>query len=632
MGKTAEDKQAKSASEVLDRAEREVRRLSEMGVDVAALTDRFESAKSAFAAGKHAEAEMTCSEILVLAKSMGAIASASLKAVGKGEKKITESMRMEISRLVSKEVSERVEAVARTLPTASNIEESVQAKIQEALVTGGLIERLEAVATQKAQAAVSSLPRFTAKDAQAAANLVVQRSLTQFLSSKELAGRIKAAVADQVGKALEETEKKINKATEALVSTAIASATSPLPTKEAVGEEVQAALARFLKDSAFEDRVLELAAERAKAEVERAPDLMSETAGKLAREAADSLLKTHMRSAEFSELVKTQAREVVSQALETGPGLSQEDVEVIARRVADESLGSLADSDILREKITSVAGEVAESALGPKLAEVVAKAEQVAQAAASAEDVEAKVKEAIVESRRELMTSEDFGEWIKDGARAALEEAGLGGGIEDLQKKLVTPDKIEKIARHEALTAAMDVLETKEFTRRIAAVLDEKAVRAKVEEISGGAEDLEEKLSLQVQNAFAEGLESGEFAEKVEELAGGSGAQKALIERVERMEKEALPALIEKAVSEKLGAASEEGISAKIDEALGAALSTKLDAAAIQQQVMQMVGASIKDISNSPEFKAMLDGKFKVMMNYISQDVIPKQIKRIMGG
>ena len=45
----ASDAKKKSAKEILDRAEREIRRLTELGVDVAALRERFEVAKGNFA-------------------------------------------------------------------------------------------------------------------------------------------------------------------------------------------------------------------------------------------------------------------------------------------------------------------------------------------------------------------------------------------------------------------------------------------------------------------------------------------------------------------------------------------------------------------------------------------------------
>lgn len=690
------ERDREAAKDVLDRAEREIRHLTELGVDVEALADRYEAAKKLFGDENMEGVQRACGEVLVLAKSMQAITAASLKsgARGRGSDKVSETMRMELSRLVASEVSSRVEAVARTLPTSSSVEELVVTKIQEALVTGGLIERLESVASDKAQAAIAGIPRFTAKDAQAAANLVVQRSLTQFLSSKELGTRVTAAVENSLSTALTEAEERINKAVEALINTRVASATTQLPTNDAVSEAIDTALGRFLKEEPLEEKILALAAERAKAEVDRAPDLMTEAAAKIAREEADALLKTHTRSSEFMEQVKQLARASAGEIIEGIPRLEQEDVEIIARRVADESLASLAESDVLREKIEGNARETVESVLSAagfddkaraisqevvdaaprvspeqfeealgelrktldeklgdslderqkaveekladaaakveeilntrptkeKLAEVFAKVEEkLTDAAAKVEEVQntrptkEDLADAVIQVRTDLMTNEDFSSWIKDGALEAIKGAGLAGNVQDIEKKLLTKERVERIARHEALTAAMDLLEKKEFTRRIAEVLGEKPVRKKLEELAGGAkpDDLEETVGLQAKNVFMELLDGKDFAGKVKELAGSSGegdkATAQVVERIGKIEK-ALPALVDKT------------------------LAAKLDPKALQAQMSKIAESSIGDIANSPVFKEMLEAKFKAIMSYLTQDVIPKQIRRMMGG
>jgi hypothetical protein len=632
------ERERDAAKEVLDRAEREIRHLTELGVDVGALADRFEAAKASFNEEDWSRVQQACGEVLVLAKSMQAITAASLKsgARGKGGDKVSETVRMELSRLVASEVSTRVEAVARTLPTSSSVEELVVTKIQEALVTGGLVERLESVAADKAQAAIAGIPRFTAKDAQAAANLVVQRSLTQFLSSKELGTRVAAAVETSLTQALAEAEERINKSVDALLNTRVASATSQLPTNDGVSEAIEKALGRFLKEEPLEERILSLAAERAQAEVGRAPDLMAEAAAKIAREEADALLKTHTRSQEFSEQVKQLARASAGEIVESLPSLGQEDVEVIARRVADESLASLAESDVLREKIEGKAKEIVDGALSTAgfddkaraiAQEVTDKAleerraavdEKLADAAAKVEDVlstrptKDELSEAVIQVRTDLMTNEDFASWIKDGALEAIKGAGLAGNVQDLEKKLLTKERVERIARHEALTAAMDLLEKKEFTRRIAEVLDEKPVRKKLEELGGGGapEGLDDTIALQAKNAFMELLDGNEFAGKVTELAGGAGGGGDAAQLEERVGKiqNALPGLVDKI------------------------LASKLDPKALQEQMSKIAESSIGDIANSPIFKEMLEAKFKAIMTYLTQDVIPKQIRRMMGG
>ncbi len=49
-------------------------------------------------------------------------------------------------------------------------------------------------------------------------------------------------------------------------------------------------------------------------------------------------------------------------------------------------------------------------------------------------------------------------------------------------------------------------------------------------------------------------------------------------------------------------------------------------------RVLEVARGSVREIVNTPEFKGVLDDKFKVMMNYLTQDVIPKQIRRMTGG
>ena len=720
-----EVRERKTTKDVLDRAEREIRHLTELGVDVAALSERFASAKAHYGDGKWSDAEMTCSEILILAKSMQAITTASMSAGGGGgSKKISDAAKAEISRLIAKEVGDRVEAVARTLPTTSSIEELVQTKIQEALVTGGLIQRLENIAAQKAKGAVAGIPRFTAKDAQAAANLVVQRSLTQFLSSKDLGKKLKAVAETEITKALGKAEKQMTKALGAHLNTQIASVVEPLPTKKGVDEQITAAFSSLVKQEVFEERVLELATERAKAEVQNAPDLMSEAASKIAREAADSLFKTHLRSKDFAKQLKGMTRDVVNEVAADIQMISAEDVEVIARRVGEESLTTLAESDVLREKMESLGKEIVAQALsaggldekvktisqgvanatphvtpeqlegtvqqldgrtkaleektgaglqeaatrlderiaaldeklgtglaettkaledrtkalegklseglGEKVASALTRLDEMSSGVATKKELE----DSIIESRRELMTGGDFGEWLKDGIATVLSEAGLSGErMDELEETFVTGEKAEKLARHEALTAAMDMLETKEFTRRVVELLGDEDVREDIPGFGGGGEDLD----LQMKSALAEQLESSEFTDKVKEISGDAGdAQNQLVARLDKIEKEALPALIDSVMAEKLteklGGIAPEALEASIGTKVQEALAAHLDMEALNKQILEIAQQSIGKIANTPEFKEMLDGKFKIVMNFLSKEVIPKQIRRQMGG
>jgi len=612
-------------------------------VDAGALADRFEKVKAQLAESKWAEAEMSCSEILILGKSLAAITSASMKAGARaGDGKLPESMRTELSRLVSNEVTNRVEAVARTLPTASALDDVVQTKIQEALVTGGLIDRIESIAMSKAQAAVAAIPRFTAKDAQSAANLVVQRSLTQFLASKELSTRMRSVVEAELGKAAAEMEKSLTKSLDALLETRVASATAPLPTNESMEQAINEGLSRFVKTEPFEEKVLALATERARAEVQRAPEMMQEAAGRLARQEAAALFKTQMRSPEFVEQVKSFAAVASQEAIETVTGRLTELNNSVDARVAEKLKA-------VEAKLAEVSGSV-EAGMGEKLKAVEAKLAEVSGSVeaglaeklkAVEEKSAARLTEEIARSRGELMTSKDFSDWLKDGALAALTDAGFDARLAEIEKASVNEGRIAKVAKQEAEEAALAVLDSKEFKRRIADLMDDRVIRSKIEEIGGGVtpEQLEQTADLQARNVFAEQIDSAEFAEKVKAVAGSGGAEesaKKLMARMEKIEKDALPQLVEKLVAEKataqLGAASPEAIQARVEESVQHSLAAKINPQALQQHVMQIAQGEIAKIANTPEFKAMLDGKFKLLTDYLAQEFIPKQIRKLMGG
>jgi broad-specificity NMP kinase len=623
-----EDRTKRSAQDILDRAERELRTLSSTGMDVTALSGRFEEAKAHFDGEQYTETESLCSEILVLAKSMGAIASASKKATrGTSSGKMSENMKLEVSRIVQSEVANRVESVVRNLPTTSAIEEIIQTKIQEALVTGGLMARLEEIASEQAQAAVSQMPRFTAKDAQAAANLVVQRALTQFLAGKELGKRVKASVEAELGAAVDLAMDRVSKETDALINTRVASQIAPLPTNETLKEEIENALSLYTKTEPFEERVLELAAERAKAEVSKAPEVMAEAAGRIARTEADALFKTKIQGPDFVEQVGELAGMAAKKTLNEASFITQDDVETIARKVTEESFGA----EGFDKKVKDLAGEV----FGERIAAVEEKIGSVEEKIPAVEEKVTELvntrpsKEELADEvgkvRQDIMASQDFAEWIKDGVKAILDELELGEGAAGLEKIFVSSEKVERIARHEALTAAMDLLETKEFARQVAALLDDGIVRDKIGEISGGSLDASE-----VKNVLLKELESPDVIEKVKAATGGDAKElsQRLIERMDRIEKEALPAIVERLLTEKMGAVSEEAIEGKVGEMI----SQQLKPEDMEAQILKVAQDNIKDIANTPGFKAMLDEKFKVMMKYLTADVIPKQIRKLMGG
>lgn len=235
----------------------------------------------------------------------------------------------------------------------------------------------------------------------------------------------------------------------------------------------------------------------------------------------------------------------------------------------------------------------------------------------------------------------------------------LAGRLGEVEKSLVTREKAEEIAA----SAALDVLkfyekevkeatqvakelgralEKRQFAQRVAESLSTRVCLQRLNELTEGVDEDELKLAVEarMRDAFSSQLESPEFAEKLKELVGSGGElqdiSKRLFKRLVKIEQEGLPQLVEEQVDEKLeeklSAISADTITAKEEELVRRALAAKLDGQALQQQVLEVARSSIREIVNTPEFKSVLDNKFKVMVNYLSQEVIPKQIKRLMGG
>ncbi len=235
----------------------------------------------------------------------------------------------------------------------------------------------------------------------------------------------------------------------------------------------------------------------------------------------------------------------------------------------------------------------------------------------------------------------------------------LAAKLADLEKKLVTKERAEEIAAASALDvlkfyekevrdateAARELtraFEKREFARRVAASLDDRSIRRTLDDlvVETIQDELEQAVGQKIKDAFSSQLEDPEFAGKLKEIAGGGeGAQefaKGLAERMDRIEQEALPQLVEKLLDKKLDQKLEEKLEENLEAVpIGSIVEPAdegLDAEAVRQQVVEVARGSVREIVNTPEFKAVLEDKFKVVMNYLTQDVIPKQIRRMMGG
>lgn len=239
----------------------------------------------------------------------------------------------------------------------------------------------------------------------------------------------------------------------------------------------------------------------------------------------------------------------------------------------------------------------------------------------------------------------------------------LAAKLAELEKKLVTKERAEEIAAASALDvlkfyekevrdateAARELtraFEKREFARRVAASLDDRAIRRTLDDlvVETIQDELEQAVGQKIKDAFSSQLEDPEFAGKLKEIAGGGEADqefaKELAERMDKIEQEALPQLVEKLLDKKLDEKLDEKLDKKLEENLDAvpvgaiveSAAEELDTEAMQQRVLEVARGSVREIVNTPEFKGVLDDKFKVMMNYLTQDVIPKQIRRMMGG
>ena len=344
--------------------------------------------------------------------------------------------------------------------------------------------------------------------------------------------------------------------------------------------------------------------------------------GKVGEGLQETAKQMDERVEHISERIRALEEKFGAELVETTKEL-QERTNALEEKLS-EGLAEAARS--LEERTSALEGKLSEG-LGDKVASALARLDEMSSGVPTREELEQK----IVESRRELMTNEDFGEWLKDGMLAVIKEIGLGEGVADLEKTFVTPESAQKISRDEALGAAMDMLETSEFSRRLVELMSDEEFREEIPALGGGGGGGEE-LDQQVKNVLAEQLESDEFAGKVKDITGGGDMKKDLVARVEKMEKEALPTLVGKMLSEKLGGVTPEALEANIGAKIQEVLASKLDPEALNKQILEIAQGSIAQIANTTEFKAMLDGKFKMMMNYIAQDVLPKQIRRLMGS
>jgi len=240
--------------------------------------------------------------------------------------------------------------------------------------------------------------------------------------------------------------------------------------------------------------------------------------------------------------------------------------------------------------------------------------------------------------------------------------------VEELEQRFVTRERAEEIAA----SAALDVLklyegearkaiesvaelaralERHEFARKVADSLTTSVCRKALQETVGDIVhfEFEQAIDNAARKVFSSQLDTPKFATKLKEIAGASKevdkASQRLAARLDKIEHETLPERVETLFNQRL--------QAKLSDLSVETIAEKLDGKALEKQLMTLSGNAVRDvmgspdfkavveeslfhaamgnIANTPEFKALLDEKFKTMIDYLSQDVIPKQIERLGG-
>jgi hypothetical protein len=292
----------------------------------------------------------------------------------------------------------------------------------------------------------------------------------------------------------------------------------------------------------------------------------------------------------------------------------------------------------------------------------------VEQGKMSDEDVSRVLDEQKEAESAELMSPEEVERFLESRkGRPTLE--GLARRIAELERRLVTRGRAEEIAAsaaldvlklyesevREAVEAGKEmtkVLQRREFARKVAESLPTRVCRRELEEIVADMVhfEFENALDERAKGVFASELETPRFAQKLQEIAGArrevDAASRRLAERLDRIEREALPERLERLFNEKLRE--------KLGDVSAETIAARLDGRALEQQMLQLAQstvheivntpvfrsmlddslfqAAMRDVVNTPQFKSMLDDKFKAMSEYLSREVIPKHVERLKSG
>jgi enamine deaminase RidA (YjgF/YER057c/UK114 family) len=244
--------------------------------------------------------------------------------------------------------------------------------------------------------------------------------------------------------------------------------------------------------------------------------------------------------------------------------------------------------------------------------------------------------------------------------------AELAARVVELERKLVDKERVEAIAAGAALDVLKlyekDIREAMEATREVGRTLEKRAFARKVAESLSSLVcrkaieepiadvvhyEFERAIEARAQDVFAAELQTPKFAKCVREISGASkdieSASRRLGRRLDQIEQEALPKRLEKLFNEKL--------EQKLGDVSPEAIAQRLDTTALRRQMLSLARDTMQDLLTSgelravindsifqaamtnivkmPEFKALLDEKFKIMTDYLAEEVIPKRVKRL---
>ena len=415
-------------------------------------------------------------------------------------------------------------------------------------------------------------------------------------------------------------------------------------------------------------------------------DRVEEMASRRAAQAVQDLLL----SREFEDKVA----KLVSTAVDRLPNLTRSDVSSIAKEVMADSVGALLESKKFKGEVWGIAEESSKisTEYTKELIESMPKvtpddvtgiasgvASQAIQVALGSDEWAERVRSIADEAVSQ------FGETVDQSINSLTEGLVKGTALDEkvhsVASQLIAgfegrlPEFKEEVRRsvlEEVAPAVSEIIATEGFAKRVGKLIDERVnaavgeklaaideLKSAVEEIMAhGPEDALEEAKKAAKAEVAAVVDSDAFLNVVAEAVKRSGAAEVDENRVVEITREQIlevsgsnpPPVDEekvaslardeitkalegeefkKAASEAVGG---EKVAEIVKEAVGEKLGSGLDPAMLENVLKQAAPAAVKEIANSDEFKKMLDEKFRIIMRYLKDDLVPKTVKKLTGG